>query len=588
MTKIYDMNVRYCLIFAVASALSLLSCTREPAPTFEINSNDVKVEAAGGEMLLKVSSPGKWIASANVPWITVSPANGTGSCDCKVIIDSSVVFAQEAPFREGVVRIQSEDWDSRDIKVTQANFPYQISLAKPQVEIPNYNSKSNRWFEVKVKANTDFKVAFDFVEDEEAGIKAGWLEVKDHELVLDRGARPRNTTLKFSWDINSIPSERLANVKFVPVDAEGEEIPSEGFSVLDVLKVTQKSAEAVKLNSRQGDSTALLGIARTLGLEVIWDSADKMDNWEGVELWETDDERDGRVRSAQFTLFETEDGIPFEVQYLTAAEKLVFFSNTNSFLRRNMEVGPYILKLEQLKELTISAYGLDKLPDDFVKLKNLEYLDLSSNNFTEIPAIITEENFPNLKSLIMNSNQRSLLHDLSNLTIEENRFAYKYGGLYDENFKSDNLIDGARRSGFPVRFLTWNKLEALVLSVNYLQGELPSDEYVASLGLPTWTRDEIESADTLTTRLIGMPKVLPNMDFLTLNLNRFHGTLPDWVLYHPKLDLWQPMIMLFNQEGKDAEGRLAVFDNAPTSLEYYYKLDGYRKKKYSPYKVENN
>jgi hypothetical protein len=38
------------------------------------------------------------------------------------------------------------------------------------------------------------------------------------------------------------------------------------------------------------------------------------------------------------------------------------------------------------------------LPDDFVKLgKSLVALDLSANNFAEIPAMLTPENFPKLK-----------------------------------------------------------------------------------------------------------------------------------------------------------------------------------------------
>ena len=581
------MNIRFSYAIAAAAALTLFSCAKEEIVDFAVDSDKIEMEPVGGERKLKISSPGKWVASSNVPWITVSPANGEGSVDCRIIVDSSVVFSAVEAQRQGVVRIQSDEWENKEITVTQKNFPYQIALEKTGQNIPNFKAKADRWFEVKLSANTDFKVEMEYTEDSEAGIKAGWLAVEDHKLTLDRGARPRNVTLKFNWEINSIPSERLAKVKFVPVNEEGEELGTGSFSVLDVLDVVQSSAVAIKENSREGDSTALLGIARTLGLETIWDSAEKMSNWAGVTLWDTDDERDGRVKSADFTLFSTDDGIPFEVQYLTAAEELRFYSNMNSFLKRDLDLGPYILKLKQLKKLTIGAYGIEKLPDDFKNLKSLEYLDLSGNNFTEIPEIITEANFPNLKALIINANQRGLLYDLSNLTIEESNFAYKYGGLYSENLKSENQIEGGRKNGFPVRLLKWSKLEKLVLSVNFLQGVIPSDDYVSTLGLEKYTKEEVEKADTLASKLIGMPKVFPNMEKLAINLNRFHGKLPDWLLYHPKLDLWQPMTLIFYQEGKDIDGKLAAFDNAPTSLEYYYKLDGYRNKKYSPYNVDD-
>ena len=58
-----------------------------------------------------------------------------------------------------------------------------------------------------------------------------------------------------------------------------------------------------------------------------------------------------------------------------------------------------------------------------------------------------------------------------------------------------------------------------------------------------------------------------------MNLNRFHGTLsPEthkWLLYHPKLDWWDPYVMFYNQEGTDFDGNAAQFTGVPVSFEDY-------------------
>jgi len=277
------------------------------------------------------------------------------------------------------------------------------------------------------------------------------------------------------------------------------------------------------------------------------------------------------VRYVQFFMFKTQESIPFEIQYLTAAEEIVIYSNANQFLR-SLDTGEYISKLTQLKRLTIGAYGLVSLHPDFVNLKNLEYLDLSSNCFEEIPEILTPENFPNLHSLVMNANQRHTIYDLSNDTREN------IGGLV-----ADHLGTAGGMNSFK-RILKWNKLDTLRLSVNYLQGELPD---MKNEGLPEWTFEELKDslavgAVELPEQLVGLPKVLPDTKFFAINFNRFTGMIPDWLLYHPKLDIWMPYSLVFSQEGKTKDGKNAGFFNEPVSLDYYY--DIYVSKEFNPNK----
>jgi hypothetical protein len=317
----------------------------------------------------------------------------------------------------------------------------------------------------------------------------------------------------------------------------------------------QEAAEPIVENTRQGDSVALICIARSLNMMTSWDTSTSMDMWDNVTLWKEGmrgytEDKEGRVRSAEFMLFFTKESLPFEVRYLTAAEELYFFGNANTFLL-NLSTGDDIAALTQLKRLTIGAYGLTELPQSFTALKNLEYLNIGSNNFMSIPDILTPENFPNLRTLIMNANQRHTIYDLSN-TVKSD-----IGGFIDEQ-------------EFPKRLLKWNKLDTLMLSVNYLHGSLP--DFADDDEVPIWSREEVEAIDSLPEILIGKKKVMPTTKMLAFNYNRLTGTLPDWLLYHPALDIWKPYSFIFNQEGRAKDGTPAGFDNEPVNMDYYYKL----------------
>ena len=132
-----------------------------------------------------------------------------------------------------------------------------------------------------------------------------------------------------------------------------------------------------------------------------------------------------------------------------------------------------------------------------------------------------------------------------------------------------------------MRLLTWNNLDSLRLSMNYLQGTLPSDEQMREIVTGRWTDAELR--DSIGTNFFDgrdIPKVLPTIKFFAINGNRFHGNLPEWILYHPHLDLWYPDLLVFPQEGRAKDGTAAKFDNAPTNLNYYYNI--FVNKKYNP------
>ena len=514
--------------------------------------NNMTVGPEGGVKTFNVTSSGEWVVMTESPWITVSPANGRGAAECTISIDSTLAFTQ----REGVVRIQSlsNSDEKHDFNVLQAGFEPMISLDKQIVEVADFADFDSRKFDVLVKSNVDFEVQI----PEEA---KAWLSYEKSSLNLDRGARPRTSRIHFEWRVNSRDLERKAEVNFVPLETVN-------MGRHDALKVVQKAALPIPVNTPQGDSLAILAISRALGMFTEWDTAEKMEHWNNVKLWK-DGPNKGRVRYVQFFMFKTKEVIPYEVQYLTAAEELVFYSNANHFLL-NLDTGEHITKLTDLKRLTIGAYGLTSLHPDFVNMKSLEYLDLGSNCFETIPEILTPENFPNLHALVLSANQRHTIYDLSNDTREN------IGGFIQDDLRTAKGMNTFKR------ILKWNQLDTIRLSVNYLQGELPDMKYE---GLPEWTYDELK--DSLATgvtelpeKLVGLPKVLPNTTFFAINFNRFTGVLPDWLLYHPRLDQWVPYSLIFSQEGKSKDGKNAGFDNEPVSLDYYY--DIYKNKKYNP------
>ena len=565
------------ILFAAFVAAMVLACQPREEVIFgvEVGTEDgnITVGPEGGVKTIEVKSPDSWVVEASEPWITVSPANGRGSVLCNVVIDSTLVIEP----RTGMVRVKSLADDSvQQFDIKQSGFEYQIVLDETTKNLEDFAAYESRSFDVEVMSNVDFEI----VMPESA---TNWLSFKKSELVLDRGARPRKVNVHFDWKVNSREDERLADIEFRPLE-------SVQMGRHDTLKVVQKGALPIPVGTPAGDSLAILAISRALNAYTEWNTSEKMEHWSNVQVYK-DGPNKGRVRYVQFFMFNTKEELPFEVQYLTAAEEIAFYSNANQFLK-SLDTGEAITKLTQLKRLTIGAYGLVSLHKDFANLKNLEYLDLSSNCFESIPDILTPENFPNLHSLVMNANQRYTIYDLSNDTREN------IGGLVEDNLATAKGMETFKK------ILKWEKLDTIRLSVNYLQGEIPDMKGE----VPEWSIKELRDSlvkvdangamtDPITgesvteaqltakcAKLDGLPKVLPNTTFFAINFNRFTGKLPDWLLYHPKLDLLIPYSLVFSQEGKTKEGKNAGFSNEPVSLDYYY--DIYANKKYNPNKKD--
>ena len=544
-------------------AVLFVACQEENLlPAFEIDKPAITMEAQGGTDYLQVTSATEWVAISDKPWISISPANGVGNTKCRILIDSTL----ENSVRNATLRFSTIGEAPINVSVTQMGFDKQIILKDSTLSIASStNNLADRYFETTVTTNVPFGIK---VEYEDTPL-IEWITPKTHELDLDRGSRPRTTTVRFDWKINTQFEERVARIHFVPLNAEDE------LKQPAVLTLTQGAAPTIT-DDRAGDSLALITIIDRLQLLSPWEVTENMQYWPNITLWEATDEEIvsgevpraavGRVRSASIMMCYTKESLPQEIRYLKYIETLNIYSNVNTMLL-SIELGNEICDLEYLKHLQIGAFGLVSLPDDFVKLGDkLESLDLNSNNFNEVPAILTKENFPRLKSLNLLACRRWSVYDLSK------KSNYEEGiGLHFNANENDALR----------RLLLWDTLEELRLSNNYIEGNIP-DFKVGEDGVEAWSQADVEAwgGDTIKN-LVGMPKIMPNMKRLTLNLNFFTGNIPDWVLYHPYLFDWFPESLIYMQHnnGIDSNGKVAKFDNEPTDYEYYYNFfPGYREK----------
>lgn len=530
---------------ALFLSLQLISCQdeEEPVMSFSLNQSEITIGADGGVEMIRITTDGHWMANTEAPWITVSPINGVGTVDCQIQVDTTLLAND---IRQGVVRFSSAGQEPLDLRVIQTGYEKMIRLSQTEIEIPNYAQPDKRSFNIELTANVPFDIHIPQ--------EADWLSFDDYNFELNRGSRPRSVKLKVKWGANTRPSVRNALIKFIP--SNGDELAAQ-----DDLHIIQEPAEKIEDN-RQGDSLAIIGCARSLKFDMGNMEGLPMSKWTFVTIWEptdkefTEDKR-GRIKAVQFSMFDTDEGIPYEIQYLKKVESITFFSNGNAGLKK-FGTGEYISELTQLKELQFISFGLDRIDESFKNLVNLEKLDLTANNFKKVPEILTPENFPKLKELNISVNRCRYVFDLSSMIYGEDEI-----GLCGT---------------FPEQLLRWEKLETLRLSNNYIYGELPDMEDYEY----TYSSEEILQNDTLPNgtnnpakyNLIGKPKILPNVRNFSINLNLLTGRIPDWILYHPHLMEWDPSILVFPQDPsvQDNHGETTGFSNAPISPNYYYEI----------------
>lgn len=521
----------------------LLYACKNDVPTiegFEADTSSIEAEAVGGEYYVTIRSQKEWVALVEEPWVMVSPANGRGETRCSIKIDSALMDTE----RNANIVINSLFEEPQMIAITQKGFEKAITPEKSSIEIAASAIRADRWVEFDVTTNVEFKIKGN----------ANWIEVdEDYELNLDRGMRPRKTRVRLDWKMNSESKERTETLRFVSDDADMLELAT--------VEVRQAAGPLIEDN-RAGDSLAVVTIFEKLECwgENGISATENMSRWDCVRLWEATDkslpepEAVGRVRDLDLNYFNTEDGVPVEVKHLKYLETLSLFGNVNTMLK-SIDLCEEVATLNYLKDLRIAAFGLVSLPANFVLLGDtLESLDLNSNNFNEIPEVITKANFPHLKRLNLSSNRRASITDL-----RKRESANEKGiGIYTNMDKSDVVRN----------LFLWEELEELALSYNYIEGRLPDFKQ-----MPTYSEADVkEYGDTVNWAVGNVPRILPNMRSLKINLNFMSGDLPDWLIYHPRFLEWGPEVLIFPQQEKsvDSDGKSVGFNQVPTSFEFYF------------------
>lgn len=599
-----------------------------------VDREEITIAAEGGTEKIAVSSNNSWVASSSQPWISISPANGLGSADCSLAIDSTLLEVS----REAQIRFSAEGQEPKLIKVTQFGYGKQILLKEPTIEIENSARYDDRYFDVTISANVAFKIESDieysFAEsmtdekkEEMESDRKDWITLpkeSDLKIDLDRGYRPRTVKVRFKWKTNIAPYTRVAKIRLVPQDADEQLVDNEGNPTGEViLTVNQKPALRIT-DDRAGDSIAILAINEKVQSMVGFDTSESMLNWSYVKLWEATDELPngdknaiGRVRSVQFMLIDLKDGetLPKEVRYLKYLESFSIQNNANWQIR-NISLGEEICGLKHLKELSVYALGLNGLPEDFIKLggkvdesyAGLEALNLASNGFnklSDVTDIVNQENFPKLTALSLTGCRRvDIIKELSQIS-GTNEYNGKKVGLHI------NLNNIADKNAF-MKLLTWDSLRELSLSYNYIEGELPDDDEVSNAltiqhyqDEDFFTEDQLKaepsiyltkiSADTcgwlkpsteikevtysngetvVFENVTGqdVPRVLPNARAFSFNLNYLTGALPKWILFHPYFVEWSPETFIFAQEdeAKDSKSQPVGFNNID-NVKFNYK-----------------
>lgn len=603
-----------------------------------VDREEITIVAEGGTEKIAVSSNSNWVSSSSQPWISISPANGLGSADCSLAIDSTL----SEKSREAQIRFSVEGQESKSIRVIQFGYGKQIILKEPTVEIESSARYDDRYFDAVISANVAFKIdsnveySFEGLtdadnENELESDRTGWIEMPkadDLEINLDRGYRPRTVKVRFKWKANIVPCTRVAKIRLLPKNADEQLIDNEGNPTGEVI-LTVKQKPALRItDDRAGDSIAILAINEKVQSMINFDSSESMLNWNYVKLWEATDKLPngdknaiGRVRSVQFMLIDLKDGetLPKEVRHLKYLESFTIQSNANWQIR-NISLGEEICELKHLKELSVYALGLEKLSENFIKLGGkvddsyvgLEALNLASNGFnqlSDITNVVNQENFPNLTALSLTGCRLDIIKDLSQIS-GTNEYNGKKVGLHI------NLDNPSDKSAF-MKLLTWDSLRELSLSYNYIEGELPDDDYITNnLTIKSYqesdffTEDELKaepsiyltkiSADTCgwlktmnkeviyqhdesstSWKITGqdVPRVLPNARAFSFNLNYLTGALPKWILFHPYFVEWSPETFIFAQEdeAKDSKSQPVGFnniDNVKFDYKYYYGTTG--------------
>ena len=288
-------KIYLCLFASLCFIAACDDSDEEGISGFTIDAQEFTLGATGGMESVKVASGTKWVAKVNQPWVKVMPANGVGSTNCEIVVDSTL----SNDVRHAVVTFVPEGQSKQELKIHQTGYGKMIGLDKYEVEVASMANEDKRYFDISVTTNVKFKVDYPLM--------GSWVTTskRQPDISLDYGARPRTIKMRFKWDMNTDPKERIASIKFLPVNEE-DELEKEV-----ALTIKQEASPEIT-DDRRGDSIAIVIASTKLRSMISWDTSERLDYWAGITVWERTDkgvtpEQIGRVRSVEFRLLNTKE-----------------------------------------------------------------------------------------------------------------------------------------------------------------------------------------------------------------------------------------------------------------------------------------
>lgn len=526
------------MCWAIAALALVASCDDDDDKAvsgFVVEQEEVQFPNDGGTIEIKVATDQTWTAETKNDWCMVSPATGVGNGICIIKADSSYLYKE----RTGRVIFYSDKGDVAEVQVKQFGYEPTISFEKTELTIPSYASPEEAYVDVEAIANVPFEVII----PEEAKVWLSYDNDKNEPYKYTPSTTiPRKQKFRFKFKTyTDFMEDRVTELQFKQTAKAANRAEGESTLITKTVKITQEKAQMI-IPSREGDSLAVLTIARTMNANLNAVTSRPITHWSDVLVEERTydyynpvtgytkkDTTELRVVGFSLSMMDTEETIPYQIQYLTELETFAAISNINGY-RKSIALGPEITTLKKLRSISFMGFGISSLPAEMANMKSLEELDLNGNTILDLNTI---------KDVLL-----GLKDNLKYLDLGGNRVAISVIDLSKDIPKNHTLQSigmGGDLSNYDWLFRDMYALEDLSLSYNYFYGSIPALDNV---------RDG----------------VLPKMRSLTMNLNRLTGKVPDWILYHPYLACWNPFLLLFNQEGYDNKGTIAGFSNAPTKF----------------------
>lgn len=522
-----------CWAIVALTLLSLASCKDDDDDVisgFSVDQTEMQFSNNGGAIEIKVATGQTWTAEAENDWCMVSPATGVGSGVCVIKADSSYLYKE----RTGRIIFYSDKGDLAEVLVKQYGYEPTIDFTEAEVTVPSYAAPEKAYVDVEAIANVPFEVVI----PEEA---KAWLTLDGVSTYTPSTTIPRKQKFRFKFKTyTDFDADRIAEVQFnqkpISTRASGETT-----MLNKIVKITQEKAPVI-IPSREGDSLAVLAITRVINAGIGYSTSRPITHWDNIVVEERTydyhnpitgyskkDTTELRVIGFRLSMIDTEESVPYQIKYLTELETFAAVANSNAY-RKKIALGPEITELTKLKSLSFMGYGINTLPAEMANMQSLEELDLNGNTILSLESI---------KDVLLGLKDKLKYLDLGGNRISGSVMNLSTDIPRDETLETIGL--GGDLAKYDWLFRDMRALEELHMSYNYFYGSIPDLDGVKD-------------------------GILPNMKYLTLNLNRLTGKVPNWILYHKYLACWNPFLLLFNQEGYDNKGALAGFTNAPTKF----------------------